>query len=104
MPKIYKLKPSREVPNAGTMGSMIRVGMPLPQDMVNDICITTPNSYEFLALNRNVLRTALLDDPETTRKLLGIKVEDALAKKPEPEAEPKAEPKPAKKPVKGEGE
>ena len=82
MAKIYQIKPSSKVPNAGTFGMMIRVGMPVPADMANDICITTPGSYEFLPLNRNVLRSALLNDPEVTKAILGLDVKDALAEKP----------------------
>ena len=76
----YNLKPSREVPNAGGYRNMLRVGLPIQQDMVNDICICQQGSYEFVALNSNVLRQALLANPENTKRLLGIEVKDATIK------------------------
>lgn len=74
----YFIEISRNVPNAGT--EMIRVGLPIYQDMVNDIVVGCRGSYEFIALNANVLRQALLDNPEQTKKLLGLEVKDATIK------------------------
>lgn len=78
--KIYKLKNSREVPNAGGYYNNLRIGLPVQEEMVNDICITSPGTYEFVALNSRVLRKALLDNPEITKQLLGIIVKDATIK------------------------
>lgn len=77
----YNLKLSQDVPNAGGYRNYIRVGLPVENDMVNDICICAVGSYEFVPLNRNVLRSALLNNPELTKALLGIEVSDALAVK-----------------------
>lgn len=75
----YFLEHSSRVPNAG--GQMLRVGLPIPQDMQNDLCLCCRGSYDFIALNISTLRQALLADPEKTRQLLGINVEDALIPK-----------------------
>lgn len=76
----YILKLSQEVPNAGGYRNMIRIGLPIQEDMVNNICITAKGSYEFVALNRNVLRDALLSSPEFCKQILGIEVKDATIK------------------------
>ncbi len=78
MSKRYFLAPSREVPNAGSV--TIRVGLPVYEDMVNNVCIGCIGSYEFIPLNANVLRQALLANPEITKKLLGLEVKDATIK------------------------
>lgn len=80
----YNLKLSQNVPNAGGYRNVLRIGLPIEADMVNDICICAQGSYEFIALNRNVLRKALLNDPDFTKQVLGIEVKDATIK-----AEPK---------------
>ena len=75
----YVLATSNRVPNAGHQ--IIRVGLPVHSDMVNDICICCIGSLDFLPLNSNVLRQALLRDPEMTKALLGIEVKDFRANK-----------------------
>ena len=76
----YKLKLSNEVPNAGGYYNMLRVGLPIQDDMVNNICIVAEGSYDFVALNRNVLRDALLSSPEFCKQVLGVEVKDATIK------------------------
>lgn len=76
----YSLKLTQDVPNAGGYRNMLRVGLPIQQDMVNDICIVAQGSYEFVALNRNILRQALLSNPEFVKQVLGIEVKDATIK------------------------
>ena len=76
----YRLELSNNVPNAGGYRNMVRVGLPDQADMVNDICIVALGSYEFVALNRNVLRQALLANPEFNKQILGIEVKDATIK------------------------
>lgn len=76
----YSLKLSRDVPNAGGYNNMLRIGLPVQADMVNDICLCAAGSYEFVALNRNVLREALLANPEFVKQVLGIEVKDATIK------------------------
>ena len=73
----YNLKLSINVPNAGGYRNSLRIGLPIEADMVNDICICAEGSYEFVPLNHNVLRQALLANPEITKQLLGIEVKDA---------------------------
>lgn len=84
----YCLADSRRVPNAGYQP--IRVAIPVQHEMVNDLCLCCRGSMDFIALNKSVLRQALLDNPELTKELLGVIVKDAFA--PEPEA-PKKEKK-----------
>ena len=79
----YLLKLSQDVPNAGGYHNMLRVGLPVQEDMVNNICIVAQGSYEFVPLNRNVLRDALLSSPEFCKQILGIEVKDATIKKEE---------------------
>jgi hypothetical protein len=76
----YCLRLSNDVPNAGTFRTAISIGSPNQWDMVNDICICAAGSYDFIPLNRNVLRQALLQNPEWTKQLLGIEVKDATIK------------------------
>ena len=76
----YCLRLSNDVPNAGGFRNAISVGSPINSDMVNDICICAAGSYDFVPLNRNVLRQALLANPEFTKVLLGIEVKDATIK------------------------
>ena len=76
----YSLKLTQDVPNAGGYRNMLRVGLPIQQDMINDICIVAQGSYEFVALNRNILRQALLSNPEFVKQVLGIEVKDATIK------------------------
>lgn len=80
----YKLKLSQDVPNAGGYHNMLRVGLPINEDMVNNICIVAEGSYEFVPLNRNVLRDALLSSPEFCKQILGIEVKDATIKEERP--------------------
>ena len=80
----YKLKLSQDVPNAGGYNNMLRVGLPVHEDMVNNICIVADGSYEFVPLNRNVLRDALLSSPEFCKQILGIEVKDATIKEEKP--------------------
>lgn len=80
----YKLKLSQDVPNAGGYHNMLRVGLPVNEDMVNNICIVAEGSYEFVPLNRNVLRDALLSSPEFCKQILGIEVKDATIKEEKP--------------------
>jgi len=77
----YNLKLSRDVPNAGGYNNMLRVGLPIQEDMINNICICAEGSYEFVPLNRNVLRDALLSSPEFCKQILGLEVKDATIKK-----------------------
>lgn len=86
----YTLKLSQDVPNAGGYHNMLRVGLPVQADMVNNICIVAQGSYDFVPLNANVLRDALLSSPEFCKQILGIEVKDATIKE-------------EKKPVKKEG-
>lgn len=81
----YSLKLSREVPNAGGYKNMLRVGMPVQADMVNDICICCAGSYEFVSLNSNVLKQALLNSPEFVKNVLGLQIKEIkkVAKKEE---------------------
>ncbi len=74
----YKLKLSRDVPNAGGYRNQLRVGLPVQEDMENNICIVAEGSYDFVALNRNVLRDALLSSPEFCRQILGVQVADLI--------------------------
>lgn len=76
----YLLKLSHEVPNAGGYRNVLRVGLPVQADMENNICIVAKGSYEFIALNRNILRDALLSSPEFCKQILGIEVKDATIK------------------------
>ena len=95
---------SRAVPGGGQ--EIIRVGLPEPRAMVNDICLCAMGSYDFVPLNSNVLREALLKDPEVTKSLLGIIVKDATIKEEkvvkEPISKPKASPTTAKEKVENE--
>ena len=96
----YCLKISQNVPNAGSYRSELRIGYPQREEMVNDICICAAGSYDFVPLNRIILRQALLNDPEYTKQLLGIEVKDAYAPVQNPDAVPvqkKVERKGAKK-------
>jgi len=86
----YLLKLSQDVPNAGGFRNMIRVGLPVQEDMENNICIVAIGSYEFVPLNRNVLRDALLSSPEFCKQILGLEIKDATIKE-------------EKKPIKKEG-
>lgn len=70
----YFLERSSKVPNAG--GQILRVALPVPHEMRNDLCLCCRGSYDFIALNASVLRQALLADPEKTKQLLGITVKD----------------------------
>lgn len=84
----YILKLSRDVPNAGGYRNILRIGLPVQEDMENNICICAYGSYEFVPLNRNVLRDALLSSPEFCKQILGIEVKDATIieeKKPKKE-------------------
>ena len=83
----YKLKLSRDVPNAGGYRNKLRVGLPVEVDMENNICIVAEGSYDFVALNRNVLRDALLSSPEFCRQILGVQVTDLMSVKKEVVAE-----------------
>ena len=90
----YRLKLSIDVPNAGGYRNIIKVGLPVQQEMENDICICAQGSYEFVALNHIVLRDALLSSPEFCKQILGIVVKDATIKE---------EAAPVKKTIKKEG-
>ena len=93
----YKLKLSQDVPNAGGYRNQLRIGLPVDEDMENNICIVADGSYDFIALNRNVLRDALLSSPSFCRTVLGVEVRDATVV-PKPETvEPKRVPKPKSK-------
>lgn len=82
MQKRYYLDHSSTFPNAGF--TPIKLGLPIDTDMINDICLGCKGSYSYIELNSNILRQALLNDPEKTKQLLGVKVEDVL-NKPEPQ-------------------
>lgn len=72
----YSLKLSREVPNAGGFRNILRVGIPVQADMVNDICVCCAGSYEFIPLNANVLKQALLNSPEFVKDVLGLQIKE----------------------------
>lgn len=74
----YSLKSSHQVPNAGFI--VIRTGLPVHAEMLNDICICCDGSYDFIPCNSSILRKALLRNPNLTEKLLGIEVKDLRAK------------------------
>ena len=76
----YTLKLSQDVPNAGGFRNMLRVGMPVQDEMNNTICICAQGSYEFIPLNHIILRDALLSSPEFCKQILGIEVKDATIK------------------------
>jgi hypothetical protein len=79
----YSLKLSQNVPNAGGYYNMIKIGLPLEREMVNDLCICAEGTYDFIPVNRIILRQALLNNPEFTKRVLGIEVKDATIKKEE---------------------
>lgn len=84
----YTLKLSSDVPNAGGYRNMLRLGLPVQADMVNDICLCANGSYEFVALNRNILRDALLSSPEFCKQILGLEIKDATIKEEKPIQKP----------------
>lgn len=84
----YNLKLSQEVPNAGGYRNTLRLGMPIAADQVNDICICAKGSWEFIALNRNILRDALLSSPDFCKNVLGLEVKEF---KPETKKQTKKE-------------
>lgn len=81
----YFLELSSRVPNAGMYP--VKLGLPIPEDMQNNICICCRGSSDFIPLNLQILRQALLENPDKTSQLLGIKVVDLLQ-------QPKVETKP----------
>lgn len=94
----YRIVPSYKVPNAGIYP--IRIGYPIPEHTVNDVCLCCEGTSEFIPLNSRMLREALLSDPKGVETLLGLRVTDALADPRPVQAKPVAEepkPKPKKK-------
>lgn len=76
----YSLKLSREVPNAGGFRNILRVGTPVQADMINDICICCAGSYEFVPLNSNILKQALLNSQEFVENVLGLQIKEITKK------------------------
>lgn len=69
----YTIKPSQFVPGGGSQP--IIIGMPVPQEMVNDICFCCIGSSDFIPMNSKILKQALLSSTELLKQMgLEVKV------------------------------
>lgn len=88
---LFSIQPSNNVPNAGYQP--VRLGIPDPAMMMNDICFVAKGSFEFIPMNSIILREALLSSAEFLKTHLGLEVKPIQPKKkavvdPEPVKRP----------------
>lgn len=83
----YYLEHSSKVPTAGSYP--IKLGLPVQLHTLNDICLCSRGSSDFIALNSVILREALLDNPEKVKAFLGLEVKDLLNKEEKKETKKK---------------